>query len=63
MKGRSLEDLNQMFEQRVPIRDFGSFTLEHNTHSKADDGPQMGNASEEKIGTATIDETVRGSKE
>lgn len=36
MKGRSLEDINEMFDKEVPTRRFGSYVLEHKTESKAD---------------------------
>lgn len=52
MKGRSLEDINVMFEEHVPIRKFGNFKLEHPTVKT--DGPHE--QGDEKTAIQTVDE-------
>lgn len=37
MKGRSLEDINEMFDKGVPTRQFGGYVLEHKTEGKGDE--------------------------
>ncbi|KAK6444273.1 hypothetical protein ACSS6W_008045 [Trichoderma asperelloides] len=36
MKGRSLEDINEMFDKEVPTRQFGNYVLEHKAEGKAE---------------------------
>lgn len=36
MKGRSLEEINEMFDKNIPTRQFGSYVLEHRVSDKAD---------------------------
>lgn len=36
MKGRSLEDINEMFDKEVPTRQFGNYVLDHRTEGKAE---------------------------
>lgn len=36
MKGRSLEEINEMFDKEIPTRRFGSYVLEHRVSDKAD---------------------------
>ncbi|KAL7940728.1 general substrate transporter [Trichoderma barbatum] len=36
MKGRSLEEINEMFDKEIPTRQFGSFVLEHRAGDKAE---------------------------
>lgn len=36
MKGRSLEDINEMFDKEVPTRKFGNYVLEHKAEGKAE---------------------------
>lgn len=36
MKGRSLEDINEMFDKEVPTRQFGNYVLEHKAEGEAE---------------------------
>lgn len=37
MKGRSLEDINEMFDKEVPTRQFRNYVLEHRAEGKAEE--------------------------
>lgn len=36
MKGRSLEEINEMFDKKVPTRQFRNYVLEHRVSDKVD---------------------------
>ena len=52
MKGRSLEDINEMFEQKVPVRKFRTFKLEH-TVGKLDEQNDQGTVGEKNAVNVT----------